>query len=79
MAAKKKNKPRYLGLTDPETAAIDIVLKIEKKKLNVTTQAVATLWGNKDRTYVWRVLTSLIEKGWIERYGGRYYKSSYDI
>ncbi len=77
MKPKLKNIPNAasVGLTEAENAVYRIVRERQRRNRTTTSGDVAVAWDGKNRQYVWRKLEALIEKGLIERYSGRYYRT----
>jgi len=65
--------PAKNSLTQAEHEVFKIVRDRQNRNKTTTSGDVAADWG-KDRTYVYRKLMSLIEKGLIERYSHLYYR-----
>lgn len=42
--------------------------------MTTTSGDLSKAWGDKERSYVYRVLKVLTDKGLVERYSQRYYK-----
>lgn len=77
MAKKKQTKTCNLtksGLRQAENQVLKIIKKLEAKDQIVTNGAIAKLWNNKDRAWIYRTLQSLIEKDYIECYERKYYR-----
>jgi hypothetical protein len=72
--AKNKYNPAALGITDAQSNAYRIVRDRQGRGLTTTAGDVAEDWGDKNRSYVWKVLNALIKKKLLERYSQRYYK-----
>lgn len=70
----KAHNPAALGLTDAQNNAYRILQNRQARGLTTTSSDVAEEWGDKDRSYVYRVLKALCDKGMVERYSRRYYK-----
>lgn len=66
--------PAQHGLTAAEDAAYQIVAKREAAMKTTTSGDVAEAWDDKNRSYTYRVLKSLIDKGLLEQYSHRYYR-----
>ena len=73
---KRTNSPNpaELGLTGAEHEVFQIVSKRQAAGKTITSGDVAAAWGGKNRSYTYRVLKSLMNKGLIEQYSQRYYK-----
>lgn len=69
-----KINPAGLKLTAAQTQVLKILRGRQSMGLISTSTDVAKAWGDKDRSYTYRVLKSLIGKGLIENYSRRYYK-----
>ena len=68
------HNPAALGLTDAQNNAYRILQNRQARGLTTTSSDLAEDWGDKDRSYVYRVLKALCDKALVERYGRRYYK-----
>lgn len=62
-----------LGLTPGEFEVYSIVRKRHLKGKTTANSDVAEAW-DKSRTYVYRTLRSLVDKGLVERYSGIFYR-----
>lgn len=68
------HNPAELGLTAAESAAYTALTTAIGEGKTVTSGDVAERMDGKNRSYIYRVLERLINKGLVERYGQRYYK-----
>lgn len=66
--------PAEYGLTVAEFRVYEIVAFRQEQKRTTTSGDVARGWGGKNRSYTYRVLKSLIDKGLVEQYSQRYYR-----
>jgi len=74
MKTKTTFNPAHLALTDAQHEVYRIVRDRQDRGLTTTSGDVAEDWGDKNRSYVYRVLKALTDKNLVERYGQRYYK-----
>ena len=72
--SKTDHNPAELGLTDAQNNAYRIVRDRQERGLTTTSGDVAEEWGDKNRSYVYRVLKALADKKLVVRYSQRYYK-----
>jgi predicted transcriptional regulator len=69
-------KKKELCLTAAEDKVFKIVSRRVENGKTVTTQDVSKSFGGKHRSYVYRILKRLIDKGLVTRYLTRYYSVS---
>ena len=77
-AASKKKRPNTLnpaeaGLTGAEHEVYEIMRTRQDTNQTITSGDVASKW-EKERTYAYRVIKALIDKGYAEQYNTRYYR-----
>ncbi len=65
--------PSELGLTSAETEVFKAIKRLSKTDQPITCGEVVAKVGNH-RTWVWRCLQGLINKGLVERYGSIFYR-----
>ena len=69
--------PAEHELTGSEYEVFQIMRKRESERLLTMTGDVAEDWGDKNRSYTYRVLKSLADKKLIQSYNRRYYRVIY--
>lgn len=72
-AANKAVSPSELSLTEAETKVLKVITALEEKGETITAASIRKKWP-KTRSYVYKVVTALIEKKLVERYTVRYYR-----
>ena len=78
MASKKKLtnslNPAERGLTAAENAAYKVLRSMQGRGAVITSGSLAEAWGGKNRSYVYRILQSLISKSIVENYDSIFYR-----
>ncbi len=76
---KKKKKisklnPTKEGLTEPELRILKALKRRQNMDMVTSTGDLSNDLHGLDRSWIYRKLMSLIEKGIVERYGQRFYR-----